>query len=95
MPLALVCQHANELTEARIRISTCRRQAKHNRGWLAAYTTVPNNRDSTDLGFTAPSVILGFFKRALEISGAKKVDVHFAVPIEAGEKFCELALLWE
>src|SRR2546430_13266592 len=31
-------------------ISTCRRQAKHNRGWLAAYTTVPNNRDSTDLG---------------------------------------------
>ena len=31
-------------------ISTCRRQAKHNRGWLAAYTTVPNNRDRTDLG---------------------------------------------
>ncbi len=40
-------------------------------------------------------VILGFFKKALEISGAKKVDVRFTVPIEAGEKFCELALLWD
>jgi hypothetical protein len=39
-------------------------------------------------------VILGFFKKALEISGAKGVDVHFTVPIQAGEKFCELALLW-
>lgn len=38
--------------------------------------------------------ILGFFRKALEISGAKKVDVHFTVPIEAGEKFCELALTW-
>jgi hypothetical protein len=39
-------------------------------------------------------VILGFFRKALEISGAKKVAVHFTVPIEAGEKFCELALSW-
>lgn len=39
--------------------------------------------------------ILGFFKKALEISGAKKVDVHYTVPIEAGERFCELALFWE
>jgi hypothetical protein len=39
-------------------------------------------------------VILGFFKKALEISGAKGVDVHFTVPIQAGEKFCELALFW-
>lgn len=39
-------------------------------------------------------VILGFFKKALEISGAKAVDVHFTVPIEAGGKFCELELLW-
>lgn len=40
-------------------------------------------------------VILGFFRKALEISRAKKVDLHFTVPIEAGEKFCELALLWD
>ena len=39
--------------------------------------------------------ILGFFRKALEISGAKKVDVRFTVPIEAGEKFCELALSWD
>ena len=47
----------------------------------------PNHRI---MGF----VILGFFRKALEISGARKVDVRFAVPIEAGEKFCELALTW-
>jgi hypothetical protein len=40
-------------------------------------------------------VILGFFRKALQISGAKKVDVHFTVPIEAGEKFYEPALLWD
>lgn len=40
-------------------------------------------------------VILGFFRKALEISGAKRVDVHFTVPIEAGQKFCELALTWD
>ncbi len=40
-------------------------------------------------------VILGFFRKALEISGAKKIDVRFSVPIEAGEKFCELALRWD
>lgn len=39
-------------------------------------------------------IILGFFRKALEISGAKKINVHFTVPIEAGEKFCELALTW-
>lgn len=40
-------------------------------------------------------VILGFFRKALEISGAKKVDVHFTVPIDAGEKSWELALSWD
>lgn len=49
------------------------------------------SRNHRIMGFA----IIGFFKRALEISGAKKVDVHFTVPIEAGEKFCELALLWD
>jgi len=49
------------------------------------------SRNHRIMGFA----ILGFFRKALEISGAKKVDVHFTVPIEAGEKFCELALLWD
>jgi alkanesulfonate monooxygenase SsuD/methylene tetrahydromethanopterin reductase-like flavin-dependent oxidoreductase (luciferase family) len=49
------------------------------------------SRNHRIMGF----VILGFFRKALEISGAKKVDVHFTVPIEAGEKFCELALSWD
>ncbi|HKW64781.1 MAG TPA: hypothetical protein VJN89_19665 [Candidatus Acidoferrum sp.] len=40
-------------------------------------------------------VILGFFRKALEISGAKKVNVNFTVPIEAGETFSELSLSWE
>jgi hypothetical protein len=39
-------------------------------------------------------VIIGFFRKALEISGAKQIDVHFRVPIEAGEKYCELVLKW-
>jgi len=49
------------------------------------------SRNHRIMGFA----IIGFFRKALEISGAKKVDVHFTVPIEAGEKFCELALSWD
>jgi len=49
------------------------------------------SRNQGIMGF----VILGFFRKALEISGSKKVDVHFTVSIEAGEKFCELALSWD
>jgi hypothetical protein len=49
------------------------------------------SREHRILGF----VIIGFFKKALEISGAKSVDVHFRVPIDAGEKFSELALHWD
>lgn len=49
------------------------------------------SRNHRIMGFA----IIGFYKKALEISGAKKVDVHFTVPIEAGEKFCELALAWD
>src|SRR5215470_2696835 len=49
------------------------------------------SRNHRILGF----VILGFFRKALEISGAKKIAAHFSVPIDAGEKFCELALTWE
>ena len=49
------------------------------------------SRNHRIMGFA----IIGFFQKALEISGAKKVHVHFTVPIEAGQKFCELALTWD
>jgi len=38
--------------------------------------------------------IIGFFRKALEISGAKDVSVRFAVPIEEGKGFAELAITW-
>lgn len=49
------------------------------------------SRNHRIMGFA----ILGFFRKALEISGAKKAHVHFTVPIEAGQKFCEVALTWD
>lgn len=48
------------------------------------------SRNHRIMGF----VILGFFRKALEISGAREIDVRFTVPIEAGEKLCELSLSW-
>ena len=38
--------------------------------------------------------IIGFFKKALEISGAKDVVLYFTIPIEAGEAFSELSIAW-
>ncbi|HTT32599.1 MAG TPA: hypothetical protein VMH48_03270 [Methylomirabilota bacterium] len=38
--------------------------------------------------------ILGFFKKALEISGAKDVALQFTVPIEQGGEFAELSINW-
>ncbi|HKV62785.1 MAG TPA: hypothetical protein VJO16_12775 [Candidatus Acidoferrum sp.] len=38
--------------------------------------------------------IIGFFKKALEISGAKNVVLHFTTPIEEGKEYCELSLAW-
>jgi len=38
--------------------------------------------------------IIGFFRKALEISGAKNVDTHFTVPIEEGKEFAELSITW-
>jgi hypothetical protein len=38
--------------------------------------------------------IIGFFKKALEISGAKDVVIYFSVPIEKGETSCELSIAW-
>jgi hypothetical protein len=38
--------------------------------------------------------IVGFFKKALEISGAKDVAIHFSVPIEDGKGNSELSIAW-
>jgi hypothetical protein len=38
--------------------------------------------------------IIGFFKKALEISGAKDVVIYFTVPIEEGQASCELSIAW-
>jgi hypothetical protein len=39
--------------------------------------------------------ILGFFRKALEISGAKQAALKFTVPIAEGGPFCELTVTWE
>jgi len=59
----------------------------------------PNTAAIQYVGFTREHriialVIIGFFRKALEISGAKQIDVRFRVPIEAGEPYCELSLIW-
>ena len=38
--------------------------------------------------------IIGFFRKALEISGAKNVEARFATPIEEGKGYAELAISW-
>ncbi len=43
------------------------------------------------MGYT----IVGFFRKALEISGAKGVVVNFTVPISAGGAHCELTIGWD
>jgi hypothetical protein len=42
------------------------------------------------IGFT----IVGFFQKALEISGAKDVTSSFITPIEAGKGYAELTITW-
>lgn len=39
--------------------------------------------------------IVGFFRRALEISGARGVEARFETPIEAGTGNCILELKWQ
>jgi hypothetical protein len=39
--------------------------------------------------------IIGFYRKALEISGAKRVSANFTVPISAGGEFAELKITWE
>lgn len=38
--------------------------------------------------------IIGFFKKALELSGAKDVLTHFSTPIEEGKGYSELSVSW-
>lgn len=38
--------------------------------------------------------LIGFFRKALQISGAKDVRASFTVPIEAGEGYAELVVTW-
>ncbi len=38
--------------------------------------------------------IIGFYKKALEISGAKQVDAKYTVLIEEGKGYCELVITW-
>src|SRR5580658_11327536 len=38
--------------------------------------------------------IVGFFKKALEISGAKDVVIYFSTPIEEGKGYSELSIAW-
>src|ERR1700686_2067547 len=38
--------------------------------------------------------IMGFFKKALEISGAKNVVIYFSIPIEEGKGYSELSIAW-
>jgi hypothetical protein len=43
------------------------------------------------IGFT----LIGFFRKALELSGAKDRQVRFTTPIEDGKGFAELAVSWK
>ncbi len=38
--------------------------------------------------------IIGFYRKALEISGAKKVDVHFSVPMSDDQDYSEVTVTW-
>ena len=39
-------------------------------------------------------VIVGFFRKALEISGARHVSMNFTVPISQGGPYSELSITW-
>ena len=38
--------------------------------------------------------IIGFFRKALEISGASDVLIYFLTPIEEGKGYAELSISW-
>jgi hypothetical protein len=59
----------------------------HNRA-LVKYTGF--EKQHRIMGFA----IVGFFKKALEISGAKDVAIYFSVPIEEDKGYSELSIAW-
>jgi hypothetical protein len=38
--------------------------------------------------------IIGFFNKALELSGTKDVAIHFVTPIQDGKEYSELSIAW-
>ncbi len=38
--------------------------------------------------------IIGFYRKALEICGAKKLDVHFSVPMSDDQDYSEITISW-
>lgn len=40
-------------------------------------------------------VIIGFYKKALEISGAKNITAKFDIPIHEGKEFAQIVVTWE
>lgn len=40
-------------------------------------------------------VIVGFFRKALAMSGANQVDLRFTIPIARGGPYSELAISWQ
>jgi hypothetical protein len=38
--------------------------------------------------------VIGFFRKALEISGARQVNMEFTIPISKGEAYSELTITW-
>jgi hypothetical protein len=38
--------------------------------------------------------VIGFYRKALEVSGAKNITAEYATPIEDDKGYCELALSW-
>lgn len=39
--------------------------------------------------------IIGFYRKALELCGAKEVALHFSVPIAEGDAYSELKIRWK
>lgn len=39
-------------------------------------------------------VIIGFYKKALELSGAKNIEAKFDVPIDSGNDFAQITVSW-
>lgn len=70
-----------------VRLSLC----SHNQRKAALVRYTGFEKQHRIMGFA----IIGFFKKALEISGAQEVNIYFSTPIEDGKAFCELSIAWD